>query len=223
MLGPDMKEDTVLPCDGICSHILLDWLPVDKTADLAGPYPANVTRFLQGARSYRGTEFGVAFNSHARIKMKEALADPASRKHLNSLIEKRVTYFGYINTDTYMFNASEMTELLRVLKICRNDAAQESKEFNCLYYADGNTSKAYTGESRKTLSYKVCAGKKNVTSVQYGIAVGNVEYADVSGTCGEASFALLRALRRIITFFRDHYKSATDFEKCLEAGDKPVK
>ncbi|XP_077497726.1 uncharacterized protein LOC144108341 [Amblyomma americanum] len=111
-----MKEDTVLPCDGICSHILLDWLPVDKTADLAGPYPANVTRFLQGARSYRGTEFGVSFNSHARIKMKEALADPSSRKHLNSLIEKRVTYFGYINTDTYMFNASEMTELLRVLK-----------------------------------------------------------------------------------------------------------
>ncbi|XP_065284805.1 uncharacterized protein [Dermacentor albipictus] len=115
-LGSETTHSVVIPEDGLCSYIFLDWLPVDEPSDLGYPFPPNVRRFLVNAANYKSTEFGVAFDSDSWVKMKQVVDDVSSKYHFQRLYNNRVTHFGYINTNTHLFNASIMTELLKILQ-----------------------------------------------------------------------------------------------------------
>ncbi|XP_077495701.1 uncharacterized protein LOC144106728 isoform X2 [Amblyomma americanum] len=372
-LGPYMKADTVLPEDGLCSYIFLDWLPATKAADLAGPFPPNVTRFLSTAASYIRTEFGVAFDSKTHDKINETLSDPHAKLHLDALYDKRIWHFGYMNTDDHNLRIEQLHKLMLTLKklkdlmkdkttpdhqariflgcayrttvdmvpvrglgasfsltytpdlliskahlsdadmcfddcrilpstflqkpkfdntntsslydfsllsafqyaselkdqfkksavavsvglqgrwylmpknqtedpvggpcttmalqddnwmfdsaatACLNPAAQKSDDYNCKFVVNKTEGMVFTFDDVDTLRYKLCAGKKNQTSLKMGIVAAGIEFADAGGRCvgGKTTFPLLRALKSLVMFFKDHYVSERDFDNCLSRG-----
>ncbi|XP_070397350.1 uncharacterized protein [Dermacentor albipictus] len=114
--GPDIKASSRFPEDGVCDYTFLEQMPASRAKDFGGPYPSEVQHFINTAARHTKTEYGVAFDYATRSHMAAASKDSSMKGHLHKLFMKRIFHYGYINTDTYVFDKRRMVELLHILK-----------------------------------------------------------------------------------------------------------
>lgn len=112
------------------------------------------------------------------------------------------------------FIKEQMASIATVCEGWKYEIAK-SESYSCEYAMDPNTTRTFAYDTPKTLNYKLCMSKKNVTSLQYGFTVARLEYSDVSNVCGLGKFPLLTTVKKTLTFLKN-YKSADDFEECLK-------
>ncbi|XP_065286042.1 uncharacterized protein [Dermacentor albipictus] len=132
-----------------------------------------------------------------------------------------------------------------IYEVCNNPQYRivDDEKFHCKFTANASLLKLkiFVFDTTETLRYKVthkiyprgccitgdsgtasrdigkvlCSAKQNATNVKYGITAARLEFADSSGQCKNGTFPLLRALKQIVKFFSDSYKSEADFDKCV--------
>ncbi|XP_070380533.1 uncharacterized protein [Dermacentor albipictus] len=75
----------------------------------------------------------------------------------------------------------------------------------------------FSYDDRVGLCKKLCTMKAQDTSMKFGIAVYDLDYADFSNTCGskDGPFSRLHLVRNILNFFRTRYRTTADTADCV--------
>ncbi|XP_075559377.1 uncharacterized protein LOC142590864 [Dermacentor variabilis] len=75
----------------------------------------------------------------------------------------------------------------------------------------------FSYDDRVGLCKKLCTVKAQGTSLKFGIAVFDLDYADFSNTCGSKGgpFSRLHLVRNILNFFRTRYTTTADTADCV--------
>ncbi|XP_075724536.1 uncharacterized protein LOC142767194 [Rhipicephalus microplus] len=107
-----------------------------------------------------------------------------------------------------------------VAKVCEDPSfepmSRNSQLYGTLTY---NISHVFAFDDEAAFQQKLCRLKADRSSQYFGIAVFDLEYEDFSNACDPANshgaFARLKALRRIIDFFKTNFKKPSDRAACL--------
>ncbi|KAH8037990.1 hypothetical protein HPB51_020510 [Rhipicephalus microplus] len=111
-------------------------------------------------------------------------------------------------------------ETIPFLQVCEDPSfepmSRNSQLYGTLTY---NTSHVFAFDDEAAFQQKLCRLKADRSSQYFGIAVFDLEYEDFSNACDPANshgaFARLKALRRIIDFFKTNFKKPSDRAACL--------
>ncbi|XP_037570457.1 uncharacterized protein LOC119452297 [Dermacentor silvarum] len=76
----------------------------------------------------------------------------------------------------------------------------------------------FSYDDRAGLCKKLCTVKAQGTTLKFGIAVYDLDYADFSNTCGSKGgpFSRLHMLRSVLNFFRTRYTTTADTADCVD-------
>ncbi|XP_077544653.1 uncharacterized protein LOC144157759 [Haemaphysalis longicornis] len=74
-------------------------------------------------------------------------------------------------------------------------------------------------DNAKTMAFKLCSLKSDMTGVKYGIAVFDLQYEHATPQCGFPEFSRIDMARRLTTFFKAKFNFPSNLTKCLELDD----
>ncbi|KAH7942875.1 hypothetical protein HPB52_002052 [Rhipicephalus sanguineus] len=107
-----------------------------------------------------------------------------------------------------------------VAKVCEDDSFKNTlNDFQVYSTLTYNSSHLFAFDDEDAFKQKLCRLKADHSSLDFGIAVFDLEYEDFSNACDffnlRGAFSRLKALRHIIDFFRTNFKEPSDRTTCL--------
>ncbi|XP_077497549.1 uncharacterized protein LOC144108145 [Amblyomma americanum] len=82
------------------------------------------------------------------------------------------------------------------------------------FYSSAKEKKFIAFDDSRSMAMKFCQGKKDHTSVKYGIAVFDVELDDPENKCGMGAYSRLKSVKKLFDYMNNNFTSPSDFEKC---------
>ncbi|XP_077490075.1 uncharacterized protein LOC144100989 [Amblyomma americanum] len=109
-------------------------------------------------------------------------------------------------------------------EICHDPAFEQHFTYNpeqgAVLASHATERRVLSFDNEKGFCKKLCRIQGEQPDQRFGIAAFDLDYDDFSNTCASmnkyGSFSRLRALRRIVEFFRTHFKTDTDEAACLQ-------
>nr|XP_050031705.2 uncharacterized protein LOC126527904 [Dermacentor andersoni] len=109
------------------------------------------------------------------------------------------------------------TQLGFVSKVCR-DPRYRHTFYDHALHARVTYNKAaerlFVYDDEQSLRYKLCLSRAQYSTIKYGVAVYNLEYADDENSCGNGIYSRLRTVRQLLSFFQDNFTSPSDADRC---------
>ncbi|XP_075724184.1 uncharacterized protein LOC142766845 [Rhipicephalus microplus] len=113
---------------------------------------------------------------------------------------------------------SSMKSFASYAEVCKSPDYLRREIYSSFYGATQlrrpGGSVVFSYDDRTGLSKKLCSIKAQHTSIKFGIAVFDIDYADFSGVCTAKPFPVLNALRRVLDFFAAGQVTTADVKDC---------
>ncbi|XP_054924982.1 uncharacterized protein [Dermacentor andersoni] len=84
------------------------------------------------------------------------------------------------------------------------------------YYHSWKRRRTLTYDDEDSFREKLCKGKRLIPNVTYGLAAYDADLDDRSNACGQGAYARLRFLKKLLHFFNEKFREASDYEGCLQ-------
>ncbi|XP_049513964.1 uncharacterized protein LOC125941079 [Dermacentor silvarum] len=114
------------------------------------------------------------------------------------------------------------TKFGSITEVCNNPnyVRLEDKDDHSGYAYSLQDGLIMTYDTSDMLRQKLCRQKANLTHIDYGIAVFDLEYEDDSDLCPSGSYSHIKMARALAEFFESKYNTASDLTDCLRGENK---
>ncbi|XP_065301972.2 uncharacterized protein [Dermacentor albipictus] len=118
------------------------------------------------------------------------------------------------------------TQLGFVSKVCRDPRYRHTFYDHALHARvtyNKATERLFVYDDAQSLRYKLCLSRAQYSTIKYGVAVYNLEYANDEGSCGNGIYSRLRTVRHLLSFFQHNFTSPSDADRCFVYSPTPAK
>ncbi|XP_077495045.1 uncharacterized protein LOC144106181 [Amblyomma americanum] len=82
------------------------------------------------------------------------------------------------------------------------------------FYTSAKEKRFIAFDDSRSMAMKFCQGKKDHTSLKYGIAVFDVELDDWGNKCGKVAYERLKSVRKLVDYMNNNFTSPSGFKNC---------
>ncbi|XP_050030015.2 uncharacterized protein [Dermacentor andersoni] len=153
--------------------------------------------------------------SASSLALKFALSVTMKGRLAESTVPDQYDFFTPCKTDPPMASFASYAQ------VCNNPGYKTTPIYD--HQVDGTRilhavePQVFSYDDRVGLCKKLCTIRAQGTSMKFGIAVFDLDYADFSNTCGSKGgpFSRLHMIRNVLNFFRTRYTTTADMADCV--------